>query len=61
MIRAYARIKNACAETNRELGRLPEEKTQAIVAACDEVLAGRLTRSSSSSTCTRRAPEPRST
>jgi aspartate ammonia-lyase len=42
MILAYARIKRACAETNRELGRLSDEKARAIVAACDEVLAGKL-------------------
>jgi len=41
MIFAYARIKRACAETNRELARLPEDKARAIVAACDEVLAGK--------------------
>jgi aspartate ammonia-lyase len=41
MILAYARIKRACAETNREHGSLPEDKTRAIVAACDEVLAGK--------------------
>jgi aspartate ammonia-lyase len=40
LIRAYARIKKACAETNREFGRLDEKKTAAIVAACDEILAG---------------------
>ena len=41
MVRAYARIKKACAETNAELGRLTAEKLRAIVTACDEVLAGR--------------------
>jgi aspartate ammonia-lyase len=40
MIRAYARIKRACAETNFEMGRLPAETARAIVQACDEVLAG---------------------
>jgi aspartate ammonia-lyase len=40
MIRAYARIKKACALTNREFGRLSEEKASAIVRACDEVEAG---------------------
>jgi aspartate ammonia-lyase len=40
MIRAYARIKKACAETNGEMGRLSPEKVGAIVRACDEVLAG---------------------
>ncbi len=41
MIRAYARIKKACARANEELGRLPAEKAAAIAQACDEVLAGR--------------------
>src|SRR5262249_38403616 len=39
---AYARIKRACAETNREQGRLSEDKAKAIVAACDDILNGRL-------------------
>ena len=43
MILAYARIKRACAETNREMERLSEDKVRAIVGACDEVLAGRHT------------------
>ena len=41
MILAYARIKRACAETNSEMARLSEEKARAIVAACDEVVAGK--------------------
>jgi len=41
MIRAYVRIKRACAETNGETGRLNARKVAAIVQACDEVLAGR--------------------
>jgi aspartate ammonia-lyase len=41
MVRAYVRIKKACAETNGKLGRLPREKVDAIVAACREVLDGR--------------------
>jgi aspartate ammonia-lyase len=41
MVRAYVRIKKACAETNGKLGRLPREKVDAIVAACREVLEGR--------------------
>ena len=41
MVRAYARIKKACAEVNADLGRLDARKTAAIVQACDEVLAGR--------------------
>ena len=40
LVRAYVRIKKACAEVNGEMGRLPLEKVRAIVAACEEVLAG---------------------
>jgi len=40
-IKAYARIKKACAETNREMGRLDPQKAEAIATACDEVLAGK--------------------
>jgi aspartate ammonia-lyase len=42
MVAAYARIKKACAQTNREFGRLDAEKALAIERACDEVLAGAL-------------------
>jgi aspartate ammonia-lyase len=42
MVRAYARIKRACAEANREQGRLDGKKADAIVAACDEILSGKL-------------------
>jgi aspartate ammonia-lyase len=42
MIRAYARIKRACARVNGDLGRLPADKARAIVQACDEILAGKL-------------------
>ncbi|MGH9443087.1 MAG: aspartate ammonia-lyase [Thermoanaerobaculia bacterium] len=42
MILAYARIKRACALTNREFGRLSEEKAGAIVTACQEIEAGKL-------------------
>ncbi len=41
MVRAYARIKKACAETNGDLGRLDARKVAAIVQACEEVLGGR--------------------
>ena len=41
MVRAYTRIKRACADVNAEFGRLPADKHRAIVAACDEVLAGK--------------------
>ena len=40
MIRAFVRIKKACAQTNADLGRLPADKARAIEAACDDVLAG---------------------
>ncbi len=40
MVRAYARIKKACARVNGELGRLPAEKVRAIEQACDEILRG---------------------
>ena len=42
MIRAYARIKRACAETNGEFGRLEARKVAAIVQACDDIVNGRL-------------------
>ncbi|AUH52308.1 class II fumarate hydratase [Chromobacterium sp. ATCC 53434] len=41
LIRALARVKRACAEANRELGKLDGAKADAIAAAADEVLAGR--------------------
>jgi aspartate ammonia-lyase len=41
MVRAFARIKKACAEVNAELGRLDARKAEAIAQACDEVLAGK--------------------
>ncbi|MFN2387311.1 MAG: aspartate ammonia-lyase [Thermoanaerobaculia bacterium] len=41
MILAYARIKLACAEANREAGRLPPPIADAIVQSCREVLEGR--------------------
>ena len=40
-IAAMGRIKKAAAETNRELGLVPEELVEAIVQAADEVIAGR--------------------
>ena len=43
MVKAYARLKQACALANREFGRLSPEKTNAIVAACKEVEEGKLT------------------
>ncbi len=41
LIRALARVKRACAAVNRDLGALDASKAEAIVAAADEVLAGR--------------------
>ncbi|HPF99983.1 MAG TPA: aspartate ammonia-lyase [Kiritimatiellia bacterium] len=42
LIRALAMVKKACAMTNREVGGLSTEKADAIVCACDEVIAGKL-------------------
>src|SRR5216683_6417940 len=41
VIHALARVKRACAVVNRELGDLPADKANAIIAAADEVLAGK--------------------
>ncbi len=41
LIAALARVKRAAAEVNVELGLLPAARGQALVAACDEILAGR--------------------
>ena len=41
LIRALAWVKRSAAVVNRDLGTLPAEKAGAIVAAADEVLAGR--------------------
>ena len=41
LIRALAEVKRACARANADLGRLPPDVGAAIVAAADEVLAGR--------------------
>ncbi|HEY6241244.1 MAG TPA: lyase family protein, partial [Burkholderiales bacterium] len=40
-VHALARVKRACAAVNRELGDLSADKANAIVAAADEVLAGK--------------------
>ncbi len=42
LIRAFGILKKAAALTNHELGLLSEEKTQLIVSAADEVIAGKL-------------------
>ncbi len=40
IVLALAEVKRACAVANRDLGLLPEDKSQAIVQAADEILAG---------------------
>ena len=42
MIRAFGILKKACAMVNNELGKLPDDKLKLIVAACDEVIEGKL-------------------
>jgi fumarate hydratase class II len=41
LIRALARVKRVAAEVNHELGLLDEQRKDAIIAAADEVIAGR--------------------
>ncbi|MBK5103819.1 MAG: class II fumarate hydratase [Burkholderiales bacterium] len=41
IVLALASVKSACARVNHELGLLPEDKAEAIVAAAEEVLRGR--------------------
>ncbi len=41
-IRAYALLKSACAQANRELKILPKEKADLIIAAAQEVIDGKL-------------------
>jgi aspartate ammonia-lyase len=41
MVRAMVLVKKAAAQVNHSLGRMEQEKSKAIVRACDEVLAGR--------------------
>lgn len=41
LVLALAQVKRAAAKVNRGLGQLPPEKADAIVAAADEVIAGR--------------------
>lgn len=42
MIRALGILKKAAAIINRDLGKLPEDKTQLILQAADEVISGKL-------------------
>jgi fumarate hydratase class II len=41
LIRALAQVKRASAQVNLQLGVLPEDKAKAIIAAADEVIAGK--------------------
>src|SRR5438477_10404203 len=41
LIRALAQTKRACALVNKELGALEAKKADVIIAAADEVIAGR--------------------
>ena len=41
LIRSFAQLKKACALVNRDLGKLSQEKTDWIVQAADEVIAGK--------------------
>ncbi|MEV6901756.1 aspartate ammonia-lyase [Amycolatopsis sp. NPDC051372] len=42
LVVALARVKHAAALANHDVGLLPEDKTAAVVAACEEIEAGRL-------------------
>jgi fumarate hydratase class II len=42
VVRAFGTLKKAAAEVNRDLGKLPREKARLIIAAADEVIAGKL-------------------
>lgn len=42
LIKAFALLKRSCALVNNRLGKLKDEKVQAIVAAADEIIAGKL-------------------
>ncbi|HVM11737.1 MAG TPA: class II fumarate hydratase [Actinomycetota bacterium] len=42
VVRAFGILKKACAEVNADLGRLPREKAEPIVAAAQEVIDGKL-------------------
>ncbi|MBM4133759.1 MAG: class II fumarate hydratase [Nitrospira sp.] len=42
LIRAFGILKRAAAEVNRDLGKLPADKATLMIAAADEVIAGKL-------------------
>jgi len=41
LVKAYAMVKKACAQANEKNGHLSAEKAAAIVAACDDIVAGK--------------------
>ena len=41
LVRALAKVKKACCETNRELGYLDQAVADAISIACDEIISGK--------------------
>ena len=44
VIKAFAILKKAVAQTNQEFGKLPEYKTKLIIQAAEEIIAGKLDR-----------------
>ena len=42
VIRAFGHLKKACAKVNADLGKLPQDKADAIIDVCDEIIAGKL-------------------
>ncbi len=40
-LHSYAQLKKACASVNHDLGKLETDKKDSIIAACDEILAGK--------------------
>ena len=60
IVHAFGQLKAACAEANRDLGKLDPSLCAAIVTASDEVAAGSLD-AEFPLRCGRRAPAPRAT
>ena len=42
IIKAFAYLKKECAQANRDLGTISEEKSNAIIGVCDEIVNGKL-------------------
>ncbi|MCL2932035.1 MAG: class II fumarate hydratase [Trichodesmium sp. MAG_R03] len=42
VVKAFAILKKAVAQTNQELGKLPEDKTKLIIQVAEEIIAGKL-------------------